>query len=225
VELRLGMPFSDKKIIPGNTEHDGTDGSSVGIPPVLRKRKTSEFRSKLFLGREKPLEFRSELFLGRQKPVLNHFLEEKYPWNSFPNHFWIRKTSEFCSKLFSEEKKPWNSVLNHFRKRKYFRIPFGIIFGREKTWERLLLLAALLNLIISWDSVSFRVMEWTLPTYSESHRMSTLFRGRMKTVPSLFREFFRNEISMATLTKITLVWTLNLQGTSMKLNVKIYSSY
>jgi hypothetical protein len=126
------MPFSDKKIIPGNTEHDGTDGSSVGIPPVLRKRKTSEFRSKLFLGREKPLEFRSELFLGRQKPVLNHFLEEKYPWNSFPNHFWIRKTSEFCSKLFSEEKKPLefrsesfseekilqNSVRIHFRKRK-----------------------------------------------------------------------------------------------------------
>jgi hypothetical protein len=43
--MGLGLPFSDKKIIPRNTEQDGTGGSSVGIPPVSRKRKTSEFRS------------------------------------------------------------------------------------------------------------------------------------------------------------------------------------
>jgi hypothetical protein len=48
----------------------------------------------------------------------------------------MRKTSEFCSELFLEEKKPWNSVPNHYRKRKYFGIPFRIIFGREKTWEK-----------------------------------------------------------------------------------------
>jgi hypothetical protein len=77
--LYIGLPFSDKKIIPRNTKQDGTDGSSVGIPPVSRKRKTSEFHSEPFLGREKPLEFRS-------KPFLND------------------KTLEFLSKPFSEEK-------------------------------------------------------------------------------------------------------------------------
>ncbi len=62
------MLFSDKKIIPWNTEQDRTDGSSVGIPPISRKRKTSEYHSEPFLGREKPSEFRSEPFLGREKP-------------------------------------------------------------------------------------------------------------------------------------------------------------
>jgi hypothetical protein len=64
--LALGLPFSDKKNIPWNTEQDGTDGSSVRIPPVSQKRKPSEFHSKPFLGREKPSEFRSEQFLGRE---------------------------------------------------------------------------------------------------------------------------------------------------------------
>jgi hypothetical protein len=49
---------------------------------------------------------------------------------------------------------------------------------------------ASLNLIILWDCVSFRVMEWTLPKYSESHGMSSLFRGITKTVPSQFRGIF-----------------------------------
>jgi hypothetical protein len=62
----LGLPFSEKKKIPWNSEQVGTDGSSVGIPPVSRKRKTSEFYSEPFLGREKPSEFRSEPFLGRE---------------------------------------------------------------------------------------------------------------------------------------------------------------
>jgi hypothetical protein len=62
------LPFSDKKIIPRNTEQDRTDGSSDGIPPVSQKRKTFEFRSELFLGREKSSAFRSEPFLGIEKP-------------------------------------------------------------------------------------------------------------------------------------------------------------
>jgi hypothetical protein len=49
----IGLPFSDKKIIPWNTEQDGTDGSSVRIPPVSRKRKIAKFRSEPFLGSEK----------------------------------------------------------------------------------------------------------------------------------------------------------------------------
>ncbi len=76
----LGLPFSDKKIIPLNTEQDGTDDSSVGIPPVSSKRKTSEFRSEPFLGSYKPSEFRSEPFLEREKPWEFHskpFLDEK----------------------------------------------------------------------------------------------------------------------------------------------------
>jgi hypothetical protein len=47
-EIGIGLPFSDKKIIPWNTEQDGTDGSSIRILPVLRKRKTLEFRSEPF---------------------------------------------------------------------------------------------------------------------------------------------------------------------------------
>jgi hypothetical protein len=78
--LQLGLPFSDKKIIPRNTEQDGTDDSSVGIPPVSSKRKTPEFRSEPFLGSYKPSEFRSEPFLGREKHWEFHskpFLDEK----------------------------------------------------------------------------------------------------------------------------------------------------
>ncbi len=100
---------------------DRTDGSSVWILPVSRKRKTSEFSSKPFLGREKPSECRSKPFLGRENPrnfVPNHFSVEKNPRNSVPNQFWMRKTLEFCSELFSEEKN--------------LGIPFWIIFGREK---------------------------------------------------------------------------------------------
>jgi hypothetical protein len=40
----------------------GTDGSSVGIPPVSRKRKTSEFRFEPFLEREIPSEIHSKQF-------------------------------------------------------------------------------------------------------------------------------------------------------------------
>jgi hypothetical protein len=45
--------FLRKKIISRNTEQDGTGCSSVGIPPVSQKRKTSELRSKPF-SEEKP---------------------------------------------------------------------------------------------------------------------------------------------------------------------------
>jgi hypothetical protein len=71
-------------------EQDGTDGSSVGIPPVSQKRKTSEFRSELYPGREKPSEFLSEQFLGIEKPsefYYEPFLNEKNPRNSVTNHF------------------------------------------------------------------------------------------------------------------------------------------
>jgi hypothetical protein len=77
----LGLPFSDKKIIPRNTEQDGTDDSSVGIPPVQSKRKTSEFRSEPFLGREKPWEFHSKPFLDEKNlgiPFQTIFGRESY---------------------------------------------------------------------------------------------------------------------------------------------------
>jgi hypothetical protein len=46
---------------------------------------------------------------------------------------------------------------------------------------------------IPFRSVPFRVTEWTLPRHSESHGMSTLFRGITKTVPSLFRGIFSEQ--------------------------------
>ncbi len=166
----------------------------------------SEFR--LFRGREKPLNSVSNHFSEERNPrnsipnhfseeknswnsIPNHFPEEKNPRNSVPNHFWMRKTSEFRSEPFSADKKPWNSVPNHFRKRKNFGILFQIISGKRKNLgKRRLLLAALLNSNISRNSVSFRVMEWTLPKCSESHGMSTLFRGITKTISRLFRGIF-----------------------------------
>jgi hypothetical protein len=73
-----GCHFPTKKIL-RNTEQVGTDGSSVGIPPVSQKRKTSEFSSE-------------------------PFIEEKNPQNSAPNHFQMRKTSEFRLELFPNGK-------------------------------------------------------------------------------------------------------------------------
>jgi hypothetical protein len=84
----IGLPFPDNKIIPRNTKQDGTEGSFVGIPSVSQKRKTLEFRSEPFLGREKP--FHSKPF------SMVEFLSEPFS---------EEKTSEFHSELFSEEKK------------------------------------------------------------------------------------------------------------------------
>jgi hypothetical protein len=92
-QLRVGLPFSYKKIIPRTTIQDGTEGSSVGVPPVSRKRKTLEFSSEPFLGREKSLEFCS-------KPFLN---DKTLEFLSLP--FSEEKTSEFRSEPFWKKKK------------------------------------------------------------------------------------------------------------------------
>ncbi len=140
------MPFSEKKKIPRNSEQVGTDGSSVGIPPVSRKRKTSEFHSEPFLGRETPSEFCSEPFIGREKP--SEFRSEPFLGRE--------NSSEFRSEPFLDVKN--------------LGIPFRIIFGTEKTSEfrsksfseeknlgkGRLLLAVSLNFNISQNSVPFR---------------------------------------------------------------------
>jgi hypothetical protein len=113
---QLGLPFSDKKIFPRNTKQDGTDGSSVGIPSVSRKRKTSEFGSEPFLVREKP--FHSKPF-----SIIK-------PWNSFPNHFQKRKLRNFVPNYFRKKK---NSEFHsdHFRKRKHLKISSKPFLGTE----------------------------------------------------------------------------------------------
>jgi hypothetical protein len=133
--LSLGLPFSDKKIIPRNTKQDGTDDSSVGIPPISRKRKTSEFHSEPFLGREKPLEFRSKPFRMIK------------PWNSFPNHFSKRKLRNSIPNHF-RKKKTRNSIPNHFRKRKHFKIRSKPFLEQKTLEKRRLLLAVSQNFII-----------------------------------------------------------------------------
>jgi hypothetical protein len=50
----IRVAIFQQKIIPQNAEQDRTDGNSVRIPPVSRKRKTSVC-SEPFLRREKPL--------------------------------------------------------------------------------------------------------------------------------------------------------------------------
>jgi hypothetical protein len=93
-------------MIPRNTEQDGTDGSSIGIPPVSRKRKTSEFRSKPFLGREKFLEFCSEPFSDKKnlEILFQTILGKEKPRNSVSTIFRREKTSEFNSEPFLEKK-------------------------------------------------------------------------------------------------------------------------
>jgi hypothetical protein len=86
VKFLVGLPFSEKNTIPRNSEQVGTDGSSVGIPPVSRKRKTSEFHSEPFLGRENSSEFCSE-----------SFLDVKNLGILFRVFFGTEKTSEFRS--------------------------------------------------------------------------------------------------------------------------------
>jgi hypothetical protein len=108
---QIGLPFSEKNKIPRNSEQVGTDGSSVRIPPVSRKRKTSEFHSEPFLGREKPSSFHSEPFLGREIP--SEFRSEPFLGRETP--------SEFRSESFLDVKN--------------LGILFRVIFGTEKTSE------------------------------------------------------------------------------------------
>jgi hypothetical protein len=178
-EAGIGLPFSDKKIIPRNTKQDGTDGSSVGIPSVSRKRKTSEICSEPFLGREKA-------FYSKPFSMIK-------PWNSFPNHF--------------QKRKLWNSVPNHFRKKKQLGIPFQTIFGRENTSKSvpnhfgtentrktMTFDSCFVKLHyfreIPFRSVWFRTTKLTLSMNTEFCGMSTFFRGITETVPSLFRGIF-----------------------------------
>jgi hypothetical protein len=76
----LGLPFSDKEIISQNMEQVRTDGSSVGIPPVSRKRKILE-------------------------SVLNNCSEEKNPWYSVPNYFSEEKTLGIPFRTISQKRK------------------------------------------------------------------------------------------------------------------------
>jgi hypothetical protein len=101
----------------------------------------------------------------------------------------MRKASEFRSEPFSAEKN--------------LGIPFRIIFGREKKlrnsvpnnfWKRKNYVKSRLLIAASFAefrTVSFRVTEWTLPKYLESHGMSSLFRRIKKNCSeSIPRNFF-----------------------------------
>ncbi len=88
-----GVAIFHKKIILRNKEQDGTDGSSVGIPPVSLKKLTFKFHSEPFLRRENPLEF-----------PLEQFSDEKNHGIPYQNIFGREKTSEFRSESFLEEK-------------------------------------------------------------------------------------------------------------------------
>jgi hypothetical protein len=128
--LVIGLPFSDKKIIPQDTEQDGTDGSSVGIPPVSQKKKPHNSVPNHFSKEKNPQNAVPNHFLEEKyarNSILNHFSEEKNPWNSVPNHFWMRKTLGILFRTIFGREKPRKSVPNNFRKRKNLGIPFRII--------------------------------------------------------------------------------------------------
>jgi hypothetical protein len=173
------LPFSDKKIIPRNTKQDGADGSSVGIPPVSRKRKISEFRSELFLGRKKPLEFRS-------KPFLN---DKTLEFLSKP--FSEKKTSEFCSEPFCGRKKNLEFHSEHFSEEKTLENLFQTIFRTENTRKTTTFVSCFVKPYyfrgIPFRFVWFRISKLALLMNTEFRGMSTFFRGITKTVPSLFR--------------------------------------
>ncbi len=177
----LGLPFSDKKIIPRNTKQDGTDGSSVGIPPVSWMRKTSEFRAQPFLGRKNPW-----------NSVPNHFWMIK-PWNSFPNHFQKRKLRNFVPNHFQKKK---NSGFHSepFSEEKTLENLFQTIFRTENTRKTTTFVSCFLKLNyfrgIPFRFVRFRTTKLALLMNTEFRGMSTFFRGITKTVPSIFRGIF-----------------------------------
>jgi hypothetical protein len=117
------LPFSEKKLLPG-------------IPAVSRKRKTSEFHSKPFVGREKPLEFRFEPFSDKKNLGIpfQTILGREKPRNSIPTIFGREKTSEFRSKPFLEKKKLRNSILSQFVEQKtLLKIRSKPFLGTENT--------------------------------------------------------------------------------------------
>ncbi len=115
--------FRLKKLFLGIRNRTWTDGSFVRIPPVSRKRKTSEFRYEPFLCREKPSEFRSE-----------PFSDDKKPWNSIPTIFGREKTSDFHSEPFLEIEKKFRILFRtNFWNRKRSKISSKPFLGTEKT--------------------------------------------------------------------------------------------
>ncbi len=135
----LGLPFSEKNKIPRNSEQVGTDGSFVRIPPVSRKRKTSEFHSEPFLGREKPCSFSSEPFLRRETP--SKFRSEPFLGRETPSEFRSEpfigreKPSEFHSEPFLGRENSSEFHSESFLDVKNLGILFRVIFGTEKTSE------------------------------------------------------------------------------------------
>jgi hypothetical protein len=105
-EKNLGIPFRTI----------ARKRKTLGIPFLLfrtisRKRKTIRNPFRTISRKGKPLGISFRTIFGWEKPR-----------NFVPNHF--------------RKRKPQNSVPNHFRNRINFRIPFRIIFGTEKTWEK-----------------------------------------------------------------------------------------
>jgi hypothetical protein len=137
-----------------------TDGSSVGIPPVSQRRKTSKFRSERFIGREKPSNFRSEPFLGKEKtlgvPFRTISRKRKTLGIPFRTISLKRKTLGIPFRTILGREKPLEFRSKPFSKEKNLGISIRVIFRRDKTWEkRRLMLAASLNFIISRNSVPF----------------------------------------------------------------------
>jgi len=67
----VGFPISSKKVIQRKTKQDGMDHCFVGIPPVSRNEKLSEFRSESEFGTKKYRNF-----------VTNHSEAENFRRNS-----------------------------------------------------------------------------------------------------------------------------------------------
>jgi hypothetical protein len=154
----------------------------VGIPPVSRKSKPSEFRSEPFLGREKPLEIRSKPFLNDKtleflsKPTLEE------------------KTSEFLSEPFSEEKKNSEFHSEPFSEEKTLENLFQPIFRTENTRKTTTFVSCFVKLHyfrgIPFHFLRLHTTKLVLLMNTEFRGMSTFFRGITKTVPSLFRGIF-----------------------------------
>ncbi len=226
--LKVGLPFSDKKIIPRNTEQDGTDSSSVGIPPVSRKRKTSEFRFEPF-SEEKKFGIPYRIIFGREKlwkktTFVRCFVNTYIPTHiRTPPHIYIHPTHIHTSPntyvhplthtvhtsphtyihlhthmyIHPTHIHTYIHTYIHTDRHTYVHTYIHTYTQKSANSRFFLSLSALSLFFLSssdyfaeFGSVPFRVTEWTLPKYSESHGMSTLFRGITKTVPSLFRGIF-----------------------------------
>ncbi len=173
-------------------------------------------RKKLFRGTRNRQRFwfsPSEFYVFREtKNARNSFqsdsAKDKKTRNSVPNHFLEDKNTWNFVILFRtiSRKILWNSFRTISQKRKTLGIFYRV---KRKSLSKLVpnhsrtkknkWMSFKKHFFAQFRSVPYRTSEWAIPRLKEFRERITFIHGITKTVPSLFRRFFWNWVSVATL--------------------------